>query len=75
MLKSGTPEQISTLHNKLNNEVRGLLNSVVQLTYFMRGGMTYDHILYGMSYIEREIALEYVNKRLEIESKSAHPNY
>jgi hypothetical protein len=75
MLKNGTPDQISAMYIRLNNEVKSLLNSVVELTYFMRGGMKYDHILYGMSYIEREIAFDYVSKRLELEFKSPHPNY
>jgi len=63
------------MYKRLNNDVKNLLDSIVQLTYFMRGGMKYDHILYGMSYVEREIALDYVTKRLETEMKSPHPNY
>jgi len=75
MLKTGTPDQISTMYKRLNGETSALLKSIVQLAYFMRGGMKYDHILYGMSYVEREIALDYVGKRLEDEMKSPHPNY
>ena len=75
MLKNGTPDQILAMYNRLNGEVTAILNSIVQLTYFMRGGMKYDHILYGMSYIEREIAFDYVSKRLEMEMKSPHPVY
>ena len=63
------------MYRRLNGEVKALLNSVVQIAYFMRGGMRYDHILYGMSYIEREIAMDYISKRLEAELKSPNPNY
>jgi len=75
MLRSGTPEQISAMYKRLNSEVSVLIKNSVQLAYFMRGGMRYEHILYGMSYVEREIAFDYVSKRLEIELKSPHPNY
>jgi len=75
MLKNGTPDQILAMYRRLNGETKAILNSIVQLTYFMRGGMKYDHILYGMSYIEREIAFDYVSKRLEMEMKSPHPVY
>ena len=41
----------------------------------MRGGVSYDHALYGMSYVERDIMGEHVAKRLEQEVKSPHPVY
>ncbi len=63
------------MYKMLNGETKAILHSIVQLTYFMRGGMTYNQVLYTMSFIEREIALDYVNTRLEIESKSPHPVY
>ncbi len=63
------------MYKMLNGETRAILHSVVQLAYFMRGAMTYNQILYTMSYVEREIAFDYVNSRLEIESKSPHPVY
>jgi len=63
------------MYLRLNREVRGMIKEITQLTYFMRGGMSYEHILYSMSYIQREIAIEFVEKRLESEMKSANPNY
>lgn len=75
MLKNGTPKQISAMYKRLNNDVNNLINSIVQLAYFMRGGMTYNQILFSMSYVEREIALNYISKRLETEMKLPHPNY
>jgi len=63
------------MYKRLNREVRAMYREITELTYFMRGGMSYEHILYSMSYIQREIAIEFVEKRLETEMKSVHPNY
>jgi len=75
MLKTGTPEQISTMYKRLGGDVKNLITGIVQLAYFMRGGMTYNQILFTMSYIERELAMDYISNRLETEMKSPHPNY
>lgn len=65
MLKSGSPKQISTMYSRLNNDTKQILNGITQLAYHMNGGMTYNQILFTMSYVEREIAMDFVNKRLE----------
>lgn len=41
----------------------------------MRGGVSYDYMLYGMSYIEREIMSDFVTKRVNEEVKTTHPVY
>jgi len=63
------------MYQRLNREVRAMYKEITELTYFMRGGMSYEHILYSMAYIQREIAIEFVEKRLETEMKSVNPNY
>lgn len=71
----GTPEDVQKLYGRLNFEIKTILNNVIQMVYFMRGGVGYDHALYGMSYIERDQMNEYINSRLEKEAKSSNPNY
>lgn len=75
MLRTGTPEQISTMYQKLNGEVKSILNTLNQLIYFMRGAVSYEYALYGLSYVEREMMLDYISQRLESESKNMYPNY
>ncbi len=41
----------------------------------MRGSMIYNDIMYSMSFVERDMAMDFINKRLEQESKSPHPVY
>lgn len=52
-----------------------ILKSIVQMVYFMRGGVSYEHGLYAMSYIEREVATDLISQRLKEEVKSPHPVY
>ena len=59
----------------LQDEAKMLIKSVVDIAYFMRGGMTYESILLTMSYAERQIVSEFLKERLEQESKSPHPVY
>lgn len=41
-----------------------LVKSLTQLIYYFRGALTRDDI-WSMSYAEREIAIEFLNKRFE----------
>ncbi len=71
----GTPDEIKRLYGRLHHETITILNNIIQMTYFMRGGVSYDHALYGMSYIERDTMNSFISKRLEQESKSPNPVY
>jgi len=75
ILRTESPEEIQKLYNRLNNDTKIILENIVKMTYFMRVAISYDHALYGMSYVERDIVLDHVQKRLETESKSPHPVY
>jgi len=63
------------MYGKLNNEVKMLIQNITQMIYFMRGSISYEKALYGMSFVEREIITDYISNRLKEESKSMHPNY
>lgn len=74
-LKAGSAEDIQKLFNRLTTESQMIIKNVVQLTYFMRGGASYDYILREMSFAERQIMNDFLEKRMEIETKSPHPVY
>ncbi len=63
------------MYNKLNRDTKLIINNIIQLAYFMRGAMLYNDIMYSMSFIERDMAMAFVNERLEQEGKNPHPVY
>ena len=74
MLKTGTPEQIRDLFNELTEGVNRLVDSLIELTYFMRGSVSYEEMLHRTPG-ERDRMHQFLQKRFEHESKSAFPNY
>ncbi len=73
--KTGDAEQINAMYGRLNRDTKTIIENVIQLAYFMRGAMIYNDIMYSMSYVERDMGMEFVNKRLEAEGKNPHPVY
>jgi len=63
------------MYARLNRDTKIIIDNAIQLSYFMRGAMRYNDIMYSMSYIERDMAMEFVQKRLEQEKKNPHPIY
>jgi len=59
----------------LQDEAEMLIKGIIDITYFMRGGMSYESILLTMSYAERQLVSDFLKERLEQESKSPQPNY
>lgn len=60
---------------QLSREIKNIIDNVLELTYFMRGGISYDSALMVMSAGERDRASEFITKRLDAEAKSPHPVY
>lgn len=60
--------------NQMNRESKSLLDSALQLTYFMRGAVSYNEIM-NMSRVERDAIAEFVEGRLEVERKRPNPVY
>lgn len=58
----------------MQRERKRLLRSIVQLVYFMRGSIQYNDML-NMSLVERETVNDFIQERLETESKKMYPNY
>ena len=63
---------VQRLIRRLGDEIRALVQSAMEISYFSRGAWSYETVL-GMSQGEREMAVEFINKRLEIASKSSYP--
>jgi len=59
----------------LQDEAKRIIKNVIDLSYFMRGAMSYESILLTMSYAERQLVADFLKERLEQESKSPHPVY
>ncbi len=74
VLKSGDTALIQKLFQDYGNEVRGILKSLVQLSYYMRGAIQYDE-MFNRTFAERQIFEEFVKDRLETEGKKMHPVY
>jgi hypothetical protein len=59
---------------RLGREIRGIIQSAIEISYFSRGAWTYQAVL-QMSQAEREMAVDFINERLKIAGKSSHPIY
>jgi len=73
--KTRDTEQINVMYDRLNRDTKTIINNSIQLAYFMRGAMAYNDIMFSMSYVERDLAMTFVNDRLESEGKNPHPVY
>lgn len=71
----GDIEDVQRLYQRLDAEIKILLNNIIELCYFMRGAISYDHTLFDMTFVERDMINTYISKRLEQESKSPSPIY
>ena len=63
------------MYGRLNRDTKAIIQNNIQLAYFMRGSMNYNDIMYSMSYVERDMAMSFINERLEQEGKNPHPVY
>jgi hypothetical protein len=59
---------------RMSNDRKRILQSIIQLVYFMRGSIQYKDMM-NMSLVERESVSDFIEKRLEQESKKPHPTY
>lgn len=67
-------EGIAKMMQQLGREIKGLIESCLELAWFYRGGISYDGFLH-LSAGERAAALEFINKRMESVQKSTYPVY
>lgn len=50
--------------DRLNLEAKGLIQSAIEIAYFSKASIPYETVL-SMSAIERDLAVEFINKRLK----------
>lgn len=74
MLRSGSSEDIIEMFNRMERECKNLIKSIIQLVYFMRGSVSYSEMM-NMSPFERQLINEFIETRLETESKKVYPIY
>jgi hypothetical protein len=74
MIKAGDMQAVQRLIGRLGNEIKALVKSALEISYFSRGAWSYHQVLM-MSQAEREIAVDFINERLKIAGKSAFPVY
>lgn len=58
--------------NLFNKEGKSILNTIINLTYYMRGSIQYDRIM-NMTYVERQMISEFIEKRIDMQSKTPYP--
>ena len=65
-------ERVQSFIGLLGREIRTIIRNALELSYFSRGAWQYEAVL-EMTAGEREIAAEFINKRLEQAAKMTHP--
>ena len=74
MIMSGDASRQAEMINSLALDTRNLLKAAFEISYFSRGAWAYESVL-QMSPLERDLAIEFINKRLEVAAKSHAPVY
>jgi hypothetical protein len=59
---------------RLSQEASSIVKHIIELVYFMRGGVTYEEMM-RRTPGERHLIEEFLNARLEAEKKNPHPTY
>jgi hypothetical protein len=72
MIMSGDGSRIAEMINSLAFDTRNLLKAAFEISYYSRGAWSYNSVL-EMSPLERDLAVEFINKRLEAAAKSPYP--
>jgi hypothetical protein len=72
MIISGDTSRISEMINSMALDVRSLLKSAIEISYFSRAAIAYEKVL-TISALERDLWVEFINERLKIAGKSPFP--
>lgn len=62
------------MFRRMTTERQRIISSIIQLVYFMRGSVQYKDMM-QLSMFEREAIAEFIEKRVEVESKKMYPVY
>lgn len=69
-----TDEGIVAELDRYDKEAKALKNEALKLSWYMRGGLTYDDAMF-LSQNEREMIGEIIKENIEITKKSGLPFY
>ena len=64
-----TDEEIVALLNGYDKESRAMKNEALKMSWYMRGGLSYDDAMY-LSQTERELIGELIKENMEVTKKS-----
>lgn len=73
-LLNSNSEQIPKLVESLDKECEGIREEALRLSWYMRGGLTYDQAM-GLSPQERKLINALIKENLETTKKSGLPFY
>lgn len=65
VIRQGNPERTGSLITQLGKETRDLINSILEIVYYMRGSISYHECL-AMSPGERDIAVDLINRQFKL---------
>lgn len=65
-------EQIAEFIDTLDKESQSIRQEALKLAWYMRGGITYDHVL-QLSFAERTLINDIIKENLETTKKSGLP--
>ena len=74
MIRAGDMVAVQKHIMRLGGEIKQLVRSALEISYYSRGAWSYQAVLL-MSQAEREMAVDFINERLKIASKSMFPVY
>lgn len=74
MLRHGSVEEIKKMFEQMRSDTKRMLKEIIQLVYFMRGAIQYDSMMH-MTFAERQLIREFIEKRLDDESKKLYQVY
>lgn len=66
------PEEIQKLLDGMENDINSIKKSAMSLTWYMRGGVSYEDVL-NMSNEDRKVISELVEQNLETTKKTQMP--
>lgn len=62
------------MFDRLQGDARNIVNSIIEMVYFMRGSISYEEMM-RRTPGERQLINDFLNRRIESEKKSPHPVY
>ena len=73
-LLTSSPDEIGLLINKQDKQIEQIKNDLIQMCWYMRGGIQYNDLA-QMSFQEREIISAIIKEHMETTEKTGLPFY